>query len=58
MKISKKRWKNLEKRVANLEKSMESHAKDDISPLSVMKAALRESLYQAPQATRIDIKLL
>lgn len=57
MKISKKQWDKLEKRVAALEESQGKPPVVNASPLTVMKAALEESLCQAHQPIQIDIKI-
>lgn len=55
--VSRKQWNELEKRVARLEESTREATKKDSIPLSVMKAALKEALYQAPKQDQIDIKI-
>lgn len=47
--ISKKRWNALVKRVIALEKEQGRPYEDKATPLEVIKAALEETLYQAPQ---------
>lgn len=55
--VSRKKWSELEKRVADLERQVQSQHKDDVSPLNTMKAALAESLCQLPQSTSIQITI-
>lgn len=55
--ISKKKWEELEKRVADLEKVQSQPDKKEITPLEKMKVALRETSYQVRKPIRIDIKV-
>lgn len=54
--ISRKRWKALEKRVADLEKFQSQPVADGISPLAKMKAALKELSYPVQKPIQTDTK--
>lgn len=55
--ISKKRWNALVNRVAALEKAQDRPHESKVNPLKMMKAALEETLCQAPQQPENDIKV-
>lgn len=55
---SKKRVELLEKRIADLENEIHGQREKTVSPLEMMKAALKDSLHQVPLSTQIEIKAL